>query len=184
MPQSSPCAQHDQSSPELHASARYVVYVQETVRKHAQCMQNARDRRHGATEKKARQKPELQVNRSLSIQEKHTAGNSWRPQSISVATQPTAQMSRVWFQPLPKRTSGARYCRVPTKAWRYLSFAQNSAVPKSINRTAVFLGTHPRLLHEEKLQLFFKINQFVLFLNFQKTSNAHARLTLFCQVRH
>ena len=76
MPQSSPCAQHDQSSPELHASARYVVYVQETVRKHAQCMQNARDRRHGATEKKARQKPELQVNRSLSIQEKHTAGNS------------------------------------------------------------------------------------------------------------
>lgn len=52
MPQSSPCAQHDQSSPELHASARYVVYVQETVRKHAQCMQNARDRRHGATEKK------------------------------------------------------------------------------------------------------------------------------------
>lgn len=73
-----------------------------------------------------------------------TAGKSWRPQSISVVTQATAHTSSVASHPLPNNTSGARYCRVPTRACRCLRPAQNSAVPKSMSRTSEEAGVQPR----------------------------------------
>ena len=92
---------------------------------------------------------------------------------------PECGSSRFQKELQERDTAGCRLKHGDTYHLRRIRLCRNQ-----LTAQRYFLAHIPDCCMKKSYSYFSKINQFVLFLNFQKTSNAHARLTLFCQVRH